>query len=235
MRVFIAKEVLDQFPDATVHGVVFDHLEAFKADAAEIWRRQVEQHLQGCSPDLETLAESTPVNEWRAAFKQFGVKPSKYRSSVEQLYRRALKGDLIRTQLPSVDLYCYVSLLTWTPAGAYDLEKVHGDISIRLSEAGEEFTPIGADLPLSCKPGVVVYADEGGITCYAWNYRDAARTCLDSNTRKAIFFADAVSAQGAVRAAEAVRMLSTALSEAGCVQVGVFTLDGARREVDIEV
>ena len=52
----------------------------------------------------ETVLDAPAVKDWRNTFQRFGVKPSKYRSSIEQLYRRALKQEIIETSLPLVNL-----------------------------------------------------------------------------------------------------------------------------------
>ncbi len=119
--------------------------------------------------------------------------------------------------------------------GGYDVRSAQGDISVRLTKQGEEFTAIGNPEPVKCDPGVVVYTDEAGIICWAWNHRDAARTCLNAETRKAIFFADSASDESRSRAAEAIRLLSEALSSAGSVKVGFFVLDQQKNEAHLSV
>src|ERR1700752_387848 len=128
------QEVFETFPEASVPGIVFDGLAAFDPAAVAPWKQRAIDSVASSGFTLETVLDSPAVAEWRNAFQRFGVKPSKYRSSVEQLYRRALKQEIIKTSLPLVNLYCYVSLIAMLPMGSYDLEKVEGDITIRLSK-----------------------------------------------------------------------------------------------------
>lgn len=219
------QELFEKFPAASIHGVVFDGVRNFNAKTADVWREAALQSVRDRGIQPELLVESAAIKEWRDAFQKFGVKPSKYRSSIEQLYRRALKGDIIQTRYPLVNLYCYVSIINMVPMGGYDLQKIQGDIAVRLTTQGEEFVAIGEHQPTTCSPGVVVYSDEAGIACWAWNHRDASRTCLDAETNKAIFFADSASYDSRSGAVQAVNHLSEALLSAGAKETAAFALD----------
>jgi lysyl-tRNA synthetase class 2 len=111
------------------------------------------------------------------------------------------------------------------PMGAYDLEKVDGDIVIRLSKENETFLGIGDTTLLIAHPGVVVYTHDGGIICWAWNHRDAARVALSPTTNRAIFFADSSSHESESRAAAAIARLAEAIS--GAVERNSFVLNRA--------
>jgi DNA/RNA-binding domain of Phe-tRNA-synthetase-like protein len=233
MKISCAPQLFDTFPTAAIHGVVFDHVSLFDEQAAGAWAQRAQASVQEHQLPPELIPEAAAIKEWRNAFQQFGLKPSKYRSSIEQLYRRALKGDLIKTPLPLVNLYCYVSLIQMVPMGGYDLRKTEGDIVVRRATPGEEFIPIGESHALNSKTGVVVYADDAGIICWAWNYRDSARTSLSAETQRAIFFADSASQASGARTAQAISLLSEALSSAGCSQLASFALDRQQSEVHI--
>lgn len=225
MKVTCAREVFDKFPDASIHGVVFKRLDLLDEQTAQRWKEKAVRSVGESNIRPELLSEVPEIRDWRSAFQSFGLKPSKYRSSVEQLYRRALKGDIIQTRLPLVNLYCYVSILDRVPMGGYDLRKIEGDIEVRRAVAGEEFTAIGEKSPLQSEGGVIVYSDQSGIICWGWNHRDCARTCLGPDTQEAIFFADSASESSRPAAGEAVKTLAGILTSAGCVKLDDFVLD----------
>jgi DNA/RNA-binding domain of Phe-tRNA-synthetase-like protein len=234
MIVHCHQELFEKFPTASIHGVVFEGLGGFNAETAERWKQEALRSVHDNGIKLELLVESAVIKEWRNAFQAFGVKPSKYRSSIEQLYRRALKGDIIHTRYPLVNLYCYVSIIQMVPMGGYDIQKTQGDISVRLTTQGEEFVAIGERHPMCCEPGVVVYSDDAGIICWAWNHRDGARTCLGAGTSQAIFFADSASNESRGRATAAMDLLSDALSE-GATKVGAFVLDKQQNGATVDI
>ncbi|WP_293773687.1 hypothetical protein, partial [uncultured Corynebacterium sp.] len=41
-------------------------------------------------------------------------------------------------------------------------------------------------------PGEVIWRDDAGVTCRAWNYRQCTRTALHDDTTKALFIFDAL-------------------------------------------
>lgn len=235
MKVHCEQELFEKFPGASIHGVVFDRLDLLESGTDQLWKGRALESVResGISPEL--LVEVPEIKIWRSAFQSFGLKPSKYRSSIEQLYRRALKGDLIETRLPLVNLYCYVSILHRAPMGAYDLEKTRGDICIRPAKGGEEFMAIGEKQAIHSEAGVVVYADSEGIICWGWNHRDSARTCLGLDTRRAIFFADSSDAFTRGAAMEAINTLTNALASSGCVKLAAFALDRERFETELPI
>jgi len=226
-------ELFEMFPEASVHGIVFEGVAQFDPSLVAQWKQKAIERVADSGFTLETVLESPAVREWRTAFQRFGVKPSKYRSAIEQLYRRALKQEIIETSLPLVNLYCYVSLIEMVPMGAYDLEKVEGDIVVRLSKENETFLGIGDTEPMISTPGVVVYSDDGGIICWAWNHRDAARTALTARTDRAIFFADSASHESESRTAAAIELLADALSGTGAVELNRFALTRANSTVTV--
>ena len=225
------QELFEMFPEASVHAVVFEGVAGFDPAVGALWKEKAIESVASSGITSEAILEAPAVREWRNAFQKFGVKPSKYRSSIEQLYRRALKQEIIETSLPLVNLYCYVSLIEMVPMGAYDLETVEGDIVIRFSKANETFLGIGDTTPLITTPGVVVYSDDGGVLCWAWNHRDAARTSLSRKTDRAIFFADSASQESESRADSAITLLAEALSATGATNLTRFVLNRANSTV----
>ncbi len=108
---------------------------ALLAQAAE----QVRQRVGDA--EIPALPEIAP---WREAYRAFGVKPSKYRSSIEGLYRSAVAGS-VRSINPLVDLYNVVSLQAGSPCGGEDLAALDGDIHLTRATGTESFTPLGMD------------------------------------------------------------------------------------------
>ena len=219
------QELFAMFPEATVHGIVFDRLAEVDPAIVAPWKQKAIESVRSSGFTIESILDAPVVKEWRNAFQRFGVKPSRYRSAIEQLYRRALRSEITETSLPLVNLYCYVSLIEMVPMGAYDLEKVDGNISIRFSKENEPFLGIGDTEPMMSTPGAVVYSDDGGIICWAWNHRDAARVSLSEKTDRAIFFADCAEHESESRARSAMALLADALSDTGAIELTRFVLN----------
>jgi DNA/RNA-binding domain of Phe-tRNA-synthetase-like protein len=119
------------------------------------------------------------------------MKPSRYRSSIENLLR-SLRGEGPRSINPLVDCYNAVSLRHLLPCGGEDLNAIVGDLRLTRAAGGEPFVPLGASEEQPPEVGEVVYADDGGIVCRAWNWREAERTKLTEETRRAVLVIEAL-------------------------------------------
>ncbi len=139
------------------------------------------------------LTEHPRIHCWREAYRAFGAKPKDYPSSIENLLRRALKGELLRSINPLVDLYNVVSLTHLLPAGGEDLDAIEGDVVLtRASSEEPKVKLLGEAEERSPKPGEVIYKDELGAICRRWNWKEADRTKLTEETRNAVLVLEAI-------------------------------------------
>jgi DNA/RNA-binding domain of Phe-tRNA-synthetase-like protein len=128
------------------------------------------------------------IDAWHTAYRSFGTNPRRIRPSVDALGRRlAKKGSLPRIN-PAVDTYNAVSVRHGLPAGAFDLDAVTGDVTIRFAEGTETFTPLGEpDTTEQPKPGEVIYTDATDVLTRHWNHRDAHRTRVTEESQHVAF------------------------------------------------
>lgn len=179
------------FPEALIGIVVANGIDT-RADAAgarEALADAAAQAAQAIGGD--DLARHPAVAPWREAYRRFGVKPSRHRSSIEGLLRSAPAGGP-RSINPLVDLYNAVSLKHMLPCGGEDLDAIQGDLRLTVAAGGEPFVPLGASDNLPPGAGEVVYADDAGIVCRAWNWREAERTKLTPETTRAVLVIEAL-------------------------------------------
>jgi len=186
---FIA-EVLDRYPGAHIGVLTARDIEVVHSDPGlertKIEAQSVAEEKLGGEP-----ATRHPfIASWREMYRSFGTKPGDYRPSAEALVRRALKTGGLPTINTAVDAYNAVSVRHLIPMGGFDLDLVAGDIRLRFSAGGEEFTPLGSDKTEMTYVGEVVYADDEKILTRRWNYRDCDETKITMGTRNAVLFAD---------------------------------------------
>jgi len=122
------QEVFEMFPEASVHGIVFDGLATFDPAAVARWKQRAIDSVASSG----FTSDAPAVKDWRNTFQRFGVKPSKYRSSIEQLYRRALKQEIIETSLPLVNLNRAIFL---ADSASHESESRAGDAIALLADA----------------------------------------------------------------------------------------------------
>ena len=145
--------------------------------------------VNGPSVSVESPVELASLDHphlvaWRDAFRAFGAK--RYQCSAEALIRRAAVEGLPRINR-LVDLYNAVSVRWAVPVGGEDIDRVAGPVRLVFARGDEDFD--GGDPP---KPGEVVWADEAGVTCRRWNWRQGRRTRLEEGTTRAYFLFDAL-------------------------------------------
>src|SRR5438105_1189602 len=77
------------------------------------------------------LSQIPGIAAWRAAYKGFGIKQTRYRSSVERLVKNVIAGRPLARVNAFVDLYNAVSLQHVLPFGADDLAHVTPPLAFR--------------------------------------------------------------------------------------------------------
>jgi len=192
MNLTITSDVFDLFPELLV-GVVVLH------DVVNASDLDFQPRLEQAQAELRNQLGAGAVTEhprvacWREAYRKFGAKPKKYPSSIENLARRTLKGESLRSIHPLVDIYNITSLEHFIPMGGEDLAAVRGDI--RLARAGENEPAVrllGESEARPPKPGEVFYTDDDGAICRRWNWKEAERTKLTPETKQAVLVAEAL-------------------------------------------
>ena len=187
--------------DPAVHELRLDYVALLVAadglpggpsdEASDGWLRAAEAaaagRLAGSPPE-----ERPHVVLWREAFRAFGAKPQRTKNSLEALLRRVPDG------LPRInrltDLYNSVSVLHEVPVGGEDLDGYVGPARLVRAVGIEPFQTTAESRPVveHPDPGEVVWADDAGVTCRRWNWRQCSRTQLSPTTTRALFIIDAL-------------------------------------------
>ena len=133
------------------------------------------------------------VAAWRDAYRGFGARPQRTRTSVEALLRRAAATGLPRVNRLT-DLYNAISVLHQLPVGGEDLTRYTGPPRLIRANGTEPFDTVADGSPVidHPEPGEVVWCDDAGVTCRRWNWRQARRTQLRDDTTAALFILDAL-------------------------------------------
>lgn len=162
-------------------------------------------------------AQHPHLAAWHDAFRAFGVKPKKMMNSAEALITRVLKGGDLPAINQLADAYNAVSVRWVVPCGGEDVAHVVGPVTLKVADGTEAFetNKDGASFVDHPQPGEVVWADEAGVTCRAWNWRQGTRTRLTEDTTAAYFLFDALppmTAEDLERAADELEALLKSFS-----------------------
>lgn len=96
-----------------------------------------------------------------------------------------------RKDLPSinklVDIYNIISTDTELALGAHDMDKIDGNVTLRLQDGTERFVPLGYDEPQPVKVGEYSYIDDSNeIICHL-EIRQVTKTLVDEMSKNIYF------------------------------------------------
>ena len=109
--------------------------------------------------DKDGLADHPRISSWREAYRSFGAKPSKFRSSIEAMVRRVLSNNELPTINTLVDIGNVLSLRYLVPTGGHAIDEVKEDIILRPANGEETFVPFGSDQVEHPIPGEIVFVE----------------------------------------------------------------------------
>jgi DNA/RNA-binding domain of Phe-tRNA-synthetase-like protein len=175
--------ILDRFPGLCVAEGVIDgldiketspDLEAFKPEAYARIRSTY---------TIENVKDDPGYRAYRDFFWRVGIDPTKIRPASEALVRRVLAGKPLPTINTAVDAYNLASALSGVPIAAFDADRLHGDLTMRMAREGEPFQGIGMKEPITLKPNQVVICDEEQVIA-VYPYRDSDDTKVTPDTKR---------------------------------------------------
>jgi DNA/RNA-binding domain of Phe-tRNA-synthetase-like protein len=182
-------DITNAFPDYRVAFVIAEGLSiaSERPAALDALIAEREQAARERWAGME-LSQIPGIAAWRAAYKGFGIRQTRYRSSVERLAKNVLAGRPLARVNAFVDLYNAVSLAHVLPLGADDLDRVTPPLAFRYAREGDSFVDMAeeGDAPEAPKAGEVVYADADHVLCRRWNWRQDARSLITPATSRAV-------------------------------------------------
>ena len=188
----ISPEVFERFP-GYVRGVVvaYDVTNGTSPDELVQMLREAEASVRA-RVNIEQIAEEPRIKAWRDAYRAFGAKPAEFRSSVEAMARRALRGDQLPAINTLVDIGNIISLRHLVPAGGHAIDVLKGDIALRFATGEEEFVPFGTNDVEHPLPGEVIFAEGNEVLTRRWTWRQANHTLTLPQTRAIEFNVDGI-------------------------------------------
>jgi DNA/RNA-binding domain of Phe-tRNA-synthetase-like protein len=172
----IAPVIFQMYP-VYVRGIVIGHdlHNGPSPDALIDLLREAEESVR-TRLTIETIASEPRIAAWREAFRKFGAKPGEFRSSVEAMARRALRNEPLPAINALVDIGNLLSLRHLVPAGGHAIDRLGGNLSLRLAEGDEIFVPYGGTEQEHPLPGEVVFAEGKIILTRRWTWRQGNHT-----------------------------------------------------------
>ena len=160
---------------------------------------RMDEPLRQSAAGMRTANEAADLTTAvRTMYKRVGIDSTKTRPSSEALLRRVRKGDELPRINSLVDVINWCSLESQLSFGLYDLDRIQGDVTLRLGRDGESYPGIRKDAVHVA--GRLTLADDLGP--FGNPTSDSARTMVTTATTRAlvVIFAPAAYEQAARRA-----------------------------------
>lgn len=190
LKYSIAPAVFEKFPDY-IRGVVLANGVTNGKSSPELIQlmREEEKSLQQ-RLKIEELITYPKVKSWREAFRSLGIKPSEYRSSIEAMTRRVLRGKELPSINALVDIGNILSLRHLLPVGGHALDEITEDIILRPATGEEEFVPFGSDEMEHPDAGEFIFAEGNTVLTRRWSWRQANHSLTLVSTKVIEFNVD---------------------------------------------
>ena len=216
-KIIVDPQIKANFPDARIGWMLADLNVQESHPYAEELKKTLAAALALRGITEENLTSHPDIARWREVFRSMGVKPNKYKSTVEALVKRVLKGQNMWDISSVVDVYNCVTVLTFLALGAFDTAHIDGDVVLRYAKEGETFLPLGSEeevIPTDTRQ--IVYADDSKIISWLWCYRDTRLTGVTLETKEALFIIDTAFTLQTMSVQEGMALLSEHLQKIGC-------------------
>lgn len=135
------------------------------------------------------------VRDWRAAYRQSGVDPTKFRMAAESILRRLRSSDEFATGLHPLVLLCNaLSARFAIPVAGLDVDHIDGLLEVGYASGHSEYQ--GFDGVVTVVPaGEVTFEDEAGRAhARKWSHRQSGASAISSSTTRAFVVAEALHA-----------------------------------------
>ena len=135
-------------------------------------------------------AEHPRIASWREAIRKTGVKPAEFRSSIDAMTRRVVKGQEFPSINALVDIGNVLSLRHLVPTGGHSLDDVKDDIALRPADGEEVFVPFGETEEEHPLPGEFIFVEGNTGLTRRWSWRQANHTLTLPETKSIEFNVD---------------------------------------------
>lgn len=187
MKLIIDKNVRAQYPDLRIGIVVASNVNnSSYSEQLDLYIKKKFRAFAEQYKEPSELLSHKNIKCWQETYRSFGINPKKKKPTAESLLYRTVKSGFIPHINAAVDSYLVAETLFCLPIGGYDLDKISGDITLRISDGGERFLGVGSDSEEITDVGEVIYSDYARVLTRRWNYRDAEYTKIQEISSKKI-------------------------------------------------
>ncbi|MED4073222.1 B3/B4 domain-containing protein [Priestia endophytica] len=182
MEIKLSNTLIEKVPGFKVGVIQYNNIEI--GESPQMLRGRLQLFQESIHFDLQdkNVTDFEGIKEWRQVFKTVGTDPSRYRPSIEALYRRIKKHTYLQPVHSGVDLNNFFSLEYQVPIGLYDFDALEGDILITIGDENAHYEGLnGRNVTFA---NSIVSLDNQGA--FGSPYVDSVRTKVTETTKNAL-------------------------------------------------
>ncbi len=176
----INKHILNAVPEIQL-GIIEAGIIFSKYDE-NLWHEINAESDRISKMTIESIKEIPTIKSTRETYKKLGKEPSRYRPSAEALHRRLVQGKKMYKISTPVDIINLISLKTGYSIGAYDADKIVGEIVFDKGNIDSQYHAIGRGL-MNIENLPVFYDNLGA---FGSPTSDSERTMITQTTKNII-------------------------------------------------
>ena len=234
MKFKVDKEVFDKLENVCFGVVVAKGIDNTKtvdriSNLLDISIENTENYFEG-----KKVKESDEILPYRDAFRELGINPNKFMSSIEAMTTRVSKNKKLPYINPVVDLGNSISLKYLLPLGAHDMDLSSDDVSVRFSKEGDKFIPFGENEPELIEGGELIYSVGEKVKTRRWIWRQGEEGKITESSKNIFFPIDGFNDRNVDKVIKARDELAKLIQEIFECEVEVGFVDKDNMEFEIK-
>lgn len=183
MKISVSSEIFDKVESLHSNFVLVENLQfkTAKNDELYLGLSELFSMLRG----HKSIDSHEKITKYEEVLKSMNLTHAEVstRNMVELIVKK--KKDLILKH-PIIDAYNLFSLQKLVPIGAYDLDRISGDLVLRDSTKGDTFQKLG-DVKKVEVDNSVVFSDSSEVLCNNWVHKQSDNQKIRSGSKYILF------------------------------------------------
>ncbi len=183
MKISVDSAIFDKIPLLHSNFVLVENIEFKNKKVSDLYDglNEVFSMLRG----HKSLESHEKIVKYEKVLKELELSHAEVstRAMVELIVKK--KKDLILKH-PIIDAYNFFSLQKLVPIGAYDLDRIAGDLMLRPSVSEDKFLKLGDKKPKAVDDSVV-FADSQEVLCNNWVHKQSENQKIRAGSKYILF------------------------------------------------
>ena len=153
----------------------------------EIWRKDKVNTLIKKYKDYDIKSDKV-IEGFYELHQKVGVPRRKNLPASENLIKLLSKREDLIEINKAVDIYNIISIDSKLCLGAHDIDKIDGNVTLKITDGSENFIPLGADEPKIINKGEYSFVDDANDVICWLDIRQVDKTKVTEESKNILYF-----------------------------------------------